>query len=245
MSRIRTAALAAALAALAAFATTPAIAGETSAAAPAKKAATSAKKAAVERTDAAPAAEHPAAPAVIGSVPDSASTAKKIDPLAAALARAAAAPTAKTTAAPAAKTTAEAKAHGLADLHDTCRRNAKRKLLGRHSEKVPSGEVVMHMKAVTLDQDQVSAVINHQLSQLQYCYENLIARGKRVDDNIGLHFVVEPKGNVSSTQVHSAGPDSRLLETCVARRVKRWRFPAADAPTLVDYPLMFESNTTN
>lgn len=232
MSRIRTAALVATIAALA---TSPAFAGET-AAAPAKKAAAPAKKAAVDKTDAAPAAELPAAPAVIGSVSTSK---KKVDPLAAALARAAAAPTAK----PAAKPATIAKAGGLSDLHDTCRRNAGKKLLGRHAEKVPSGEVVVHMKAATLGQSAISAVINRQLSQLQFCYESLVARGKRVDHHSGLHFVVEPKGYVSSAEVHAAGTDARLLERCISSRVKSWRFPAADAPTIVDYPLVFESNT--
>ncbi len=231
MSRIRTAALVATLAALA---TTPAFAGET-AAAPGKKAAAPAKKAAVEKTAAAPAAELPAAPAVIGSV----LTEKKVNPLAAALARAAAAPTVK----PDTKMPAAARAGGLSDLHDTCRRNAGKKLLGRHAEKVPSGEVVVHMKAATLGQTDISTVINRQLSQLQFCYESLVARGKRIDHHSGLHFVVEPKGYVSSARVSAAGTDARLLERCISSRVKSWRFPAADAPTIVDYPLVFESNT--
>jgi hypothetical protein len=41
-------------------------------------------------------------------------------------------------------------------------------------------------------------------------------------------------------KVKAGGENSRDLERCMKRRIKSWKFPAADAPTPVDYPLVFD-----
>ena len=203
--------------------------------APAKKAAAApvVADAATDKQAQAAAPRLPVAPASAAPAP-----AGKIDPLEAALAQAMSRAEAPVVATPA----PAANAGGLSALRDLSRSAASATLLGNARDKaIPSGEMVEHMKAATLVQTEVSRVITRNLHQLAYCHARLLARGKQADGDASLRFVVEPKGNVSKVEAHASGADAGLLESCVEARVARWRFPMADAPTTVDYPLVFDT----
>ena len=114
--------------------------------------------------------------------------------------------------------------------------------LGRTSRlsALPTDEVMLRMQAQTLDADVVTNVVRKNLAHVQYCYERIASRAKAPSGNVTLHFTVEPKGHVSDISVHAAGVNGVKLETCMVSRIKKWKFPAADAPTIVDYPLVFD-----
>ncbi|HUH03032.1 MAG TPA: AgmX/PglI C-terminal domain-containing protein, partial [Kofleriaceae bacterium] len=161
------------------------------------------------------------------------------DPLEAALARAAAhAGAAPTTAVPAASEPGRA----LAVLRDETRAASAVQLLDRSREQtMPVGETVEHFKLQPLDQKSVAKVIHGNVTALQHCHARLTARGKRCDGDTSLRFTIDPRGKVTSVVVHASGADSAALEACIAASVKTWKFPAAAAPTDVDFPLVFDT----
>jgi TonB family protein len=179
----------------------------------------------------------PAAP-VAGAVSADVSAAP-LDPLEAALARAAAhASAAPATHVPA----APERARALAVLRDETHAASAIELLDRNREQtMPVGETVEHFKVQPLDQKSVAKVIHGNATALQHCHARLTARGKRCDGDTSLRFTIDPRGKVTSVVVHASGADAAALEACIAATVKTWKFPAAAAPTDVDYPLVFDT----
>lgn len=110
----------------------------------------------------------------------------------------------------------------------------------RRTSAMPTDEVMLRMEAQTLDADVVTNVVRRNLGHIQYCYDRIAARAKAPTGEVTLHFVVEPKGHVTGISVAAAGVNAEKLETCMTTRIKKWKFPAADAPTIVDYPLVFD-----
>jgi hypothetical protein len=188
----------------------------------------------------APAAAPAPAPAAAPAAPaPAAAPARPVDPLEAMLAQAeanAAAPRPAVAPAPAAKPV---------DLSKLAATSAKVTLgKGGHTRELPDNDTAMKMQARTVDQKAISAVIKADMRALQYCLESLRARGLTCGGDISLNFTIEPKGVVSSVKVSAAGANHAKVEACVAARVKAWKFPAADAPTTVSYPLVLESSAS-
>jgi hypothetical protein len=118
---------------------------------------------------------------------------------------------------------------------------ARKRLDRSRNQAMPHGEVVEHFKVQPLDQKAIATVIHANAAALQHCHASLTARGKRCDGDTSLSFTVDPRGKVAAVKVHASGADSAALEACITARVKTWTFPAAAAPTVVDYPLVFET----
>jgi hypothetical protein len=68
----------------------------------------------------------------------------------------------------------------------------------------------------------------------------VLARGKAPRGEVDVDFVVEPRGSVSRIHVHASGANARRLEACMIGKIKRWKFPEADAETPVEYPFVFD-----
>jgi hypothetical protein len=104
----------------------------------------------------------------------------------------------------------------------------------------PSGDDVLKMPATSLQQPQITAVVKANLAQLQFCYERAASGDPDATGEVTLRFSVSPKGKVSGITITAGGVTASKLEGCIKRNVARWKFPAADAPTEVDYPLVFD-----
>jgi TonB family protein len=114
--------------------------------------------------------------------------------------------------------------------------------LGRTSRMsaMPTDEVMLRIDEQVLEADVITRVVRKNLDHIQYCYERIASRAKAPSGNVTLHFTVEPKGHVTGISVAAAGVNGKSLEKCMVKRIKNWKFPAADAPTIVDYPLVFD-----
>lgn len=216
-----------------------------------EKAADSAKQKAAEKpAEAKPAAAANAAPAAAETdVPAPPPVVqRKVDPLDAALMQAMAttsmpAPSKKAKEQSASKRRAKQrakKAGGLKGLGKFTRSARKARLGGRRDKQVPSADSVVVMDVQPLPPATVSAVIKKNAAKVQYCHESLASRGLASGGEVSVSFVVEPKGYVSSVKVVAGGQGARELEACMKRRILKWKFPAADAPTKVSYPFVFE-----
>lgn len=123
-------------------------------------------------------------------------------------------------------------------------RRAGRLDLSRKSRSTatPGGELMLRMKAAKLDSKAVGAVVRKNMKNLMYCHEILVAKGAAPKGNVSLHFVVEPLGGVSKVSVKAHGKNHKKMERCMERRIAKWKFPTADAPTTVAYPFLIASN---
>ncbi len=163
---------------------------------------------------------------------------RKVDPVEAALARAMALSATPVAAAPARPSAA---ADGLASLHRHTRRAVALGLGERsRSRALPSDETVLHLGVQPLDGKLVTKLVTERLPAVHYCHESLVARRMAEGGQVNLHFVVEPRGFVSEVTVTAGGAHADELKACITREIRRWKFPAADAPTVVDYPIVFD-----
>ncbi len=134
---------------------------------------------------------------------------------------------------------------GLADLSKRAREAARIGLGPAPRSDLPPPETLVQMQARTVDQATIARVVRADMRALQYCHESLTARGVQCGGDLSLRFVIEPRGHVSGVKVSAGGANAATFEACIAARVKTWKFPAADAPTTVSYPLVLERSGAN
>jgi len=166
--------------------------------------------------------------------------ARKVDPLDAALAQAMATTDLPRADKKANRPASRGRATGLRGLAESTRRARSVSLGARaRSRSVPETEEVVRFDLQPLDQRVVSALITEKTAQLHYCHERASGPGVAPTGAVKLRFVIEPKGFVSKVEVFAGEGRGRELEACLGQRIRSWKFPAADAPTVVEYPLVF------
>lgn len=104
----------------------------------------------------------------------------------------------------------------------------------------PSSQVTYRMQAQSLDANAIGQVVKANSDQIKYCYEAHAAKTRDSAGELALHFSVSTSGSVATATVVAAGQKSAKLEACVVAQVKGWKFPAADAPTDVSYPIVID-----
>jgi len=172
---------------------------------------------------------------------------RKVDPFEAALMQAMAttdSPATKHKAKPSSAAKARAakrarKSGGLRGLTKFTRSSRKARLGNRRGKQVPTTDTVVRMDVQPLAQREVSAVIKKNTRKVHYCHERLANRGIAANGAVSVTFVIEPRGHVSNVKVVAGGAGAKELQRCMKKRILTWKFPAADAPTTVEYPFLF------
>jgi hypothetical protein len=110
----------------------------------------------------------------------------------------------------------------------------------RRGQRRPLVEDVDEMRLDPLDGADVQKVVREHLGEIEYCYDRLAARAKAPTGEVTLSLAIEPTGKVTSVSVAAPGVNVRSLKKCLSPQVKRWRFPATNVETQVEYPLVFD-----
>ena len=95
-----------------------------------------------------------------------------------------------------------------------------------------------------LDKSLIQQVVKRHLSQIQYCYErSLSSEGPSLQGKVTVKFVVAKDGSVSTANIKSSTVNNERLESCVAGRFLRMKFPAPKGGgiVIVSYPFVFSS----
>jgi hypothetical protein len=90
-----------------------------------------------------------------------------------------------------------------------------------------------------LSQSAVQTVIAQHVEEVQACYEKVAGHSKTASGSVSLSFTVEASGKTSEISVEAPGMNVKVLSKCIVQRVKRWKFPTADAETPVEIPFEF------
>lgn len=86
----------------------------------------------------------------------------------------------------------------------------------------------------------VRRVVRRNLNELRYCYDQALTRDPREKGRVTVEFLITEAGQVGTAVVGESGTRDAALGQCVARAVKRWRFPRSHGGTLVTHPFTFE-----
>lgn len=93
-----------------------------------------------------------------------------------------------------------------------------------------------------LDRDQIAAVINRNIGQVTYCYEQGLKDTPGIRGRIAIDFVIGGTGSVKTAHVDSTSLNSKQVEDCIVMRLKTWKFPVPEGgvDVQVKYPFKLE-----
>lgn len=91
-----------------------------------------------------------------------------------------------------------------------------------------------------LDRDQIAAVINRNLGQVRFCYEQGLQGSPDLNGRVAVDFVIGGNGAVKTASVANTSLNSKLVEDCILLRLKSWKFPLPQGgvDVKVSYPFV-------
>jgi hypothetical protein len=89
-----------------------------------------------------------------------------------------------------------------------------------------------------LDRDLIADVINRNLGQVRFCYEQGLQGDPALAGRVAVDFVIGGNGQVKSASVGSTTLNSKVVEDCILLRLKTWKFPLPEggSDVKVSYP---------
>jgi TonB family protein len=91
------------------------------------------------------------------------------------------------------------------------------------------------------DATQIDRVIRPRAGILRACYQKQLAKHPDLAGRVVARIEVDPDGTVTAAAITSSTLGSPDVETCIARQLRRLRFPAATAAATINYPFVFSS----
>jgi hypothetical protein len=93
-----------------------------------------------------------------------------------------------------------------------------------------------------LDREIILRVVRAHAGQVRYCYEQALTVSPGLHGKITMRFVVDASGVVSQAAAASDELTNPSVATCLASRVKGWRFPEprGGGVVVVNYPFVFK-----
>lgn len=91
-----------------------------------------------------------------------------------------------------------------------------------------------------LDRDMIAAVINKNMGQVRFCYEQGLVSQPSLAGRVALNFTISGQGTVKFAEVANSSLGSKLVEDCIVMRLRSWKFPVpiGGVDVKVTYPFV-------
>jgi hypothetical protein len=91
-----------------------------------------------------------------------------------------------------------------------------------------------------LDRDQIAAVINKNLGQVRFCYEQALQTDPNLSGRVAVAFAIGGNGVVKMANIDNSTMNSKAVEDCIVMRLKTWQFPLPQGgvDVKVSYPFV-------
>ncbi len=91
-----------------------------------------------------------------------------------------------------------------------------------------------------LDRDQIAAVINRNLGQVRFCYEQALQGDPTVKGRVSVDFTIGGNGLVKAAGIDNSTLNAKGVEDCIVLRLKTWKFPLPEGgvDVKVTYPFV-------
>lgn len=90
-----------------------------------------------------------------------------------------------------------------------------------------------------LDKATVREVVRARIDDVRHCYNAELNDNEELAGSVVVDFTIAATGSVHDVKVAESTMPARF-DTCMAKRVATWQFPAAAQPTAVSYPFVME-----
>jgi hypothetical protein len=91
-----------------------------------------------------------------------------------------------------------------------------------------------------LDRDAIAAVIQRNIGQVRFCYEQALQGAPDLNGRVSVDFVIGGSGQVKTAGIGSTSLNSKAVEDCILLRLKSWKFPLPEngVDVKVSYPFV-------
>lgn len=91
-----------------------------------------------------------------------------------------------------------------------------------------------------LDRDAIAAVIQRNIGQVRFCYEQALQSDPGLNGRVAVDFSIGGDGLVKAASVANSTLGSKMVEDCVVARLKSWKFPLPEGGVTVkvSYPFV-------
>jgi hypothetical protein len=91
-----------------------------------------------------------------------------------------------------------------------------------------------------LDRDQIAAVINRNLGQVRFCYEQGLQSDPSLSGRVSVDFTIGGNGLVKAAAIGNSTMNAKAVEDCLVLRLKTWKFPLPEGgvDVKVSYPFV-------
>lgn len=93
-----------------------------------------------------------------------------------------------------------------------------------------------------LDRDQIAEVIQKNYGQIMYCFERGLQTQPKLSGRVGMKWVINGSGRVSSARVGNSSLRSSSVEGCLVAKLRGFQFPrpVGGVNVSVDFPFNFQ-----
>lgn len=84
-------------------------------------------------------------------------------------------------------------------------------------------------KATSRSAEAIGAVVNQHTDAIESCYKKEARINPNLKGSISIQFTIKADGKVSNVRIANSSLQNRKVESCVKRRVSRWRFQSINA----------------
>ena len=91
-----------------------------------------------------------------------------------------------------------------------------------------------------LDRELISDVINKNIGQIRFCYEQGLQGTPSLGGRVAVNFVINGNGHISSAGIENTTLNSKIVEDCILMRLRSWKFPlpSGGVDVKVSYPFV-------
>ena len=113
---------------------------------------------------------------------------------------------------------------------------------GGRGKRVPRVRQAKATVKGALDKDIIRRVVRAHINEVRYCYNQGLARDPNLKGRVAVQFTIGPTGKVPVAVVAQTSLKDRNVANCVAKAVKRWKFPKppGGGNAVVTYPFLLE-----
>ena len=110
-----------------------------------------------------------------------------------------------------------------------------------------SGNTVLPLGRETLEKtglgkDAIAEVIRRHQGEVRFCYEQGLLKNPKISGRVAVAFVIGSGGGVRRAQVANTTLHSQIVENCILRKLKSWKFPLprGGVNVAVSYPFLLK-----
>lgn len=122
-------------------------------------------------------------------------------------------------------------------------------LIGRSSEfgfgrsgRVPSVRQAAAEVTGSLDKDIIRRIVRAHINEVRHCYNQGLVKDPALKGRVAIDFTIGATGSVTASDVGETSVTDENVGNCIAKAVKRWKFPKPDGGGSVNvkYPFVLE-----